>query len=83
MQKSYSKLVLPALLAAALLAGCGGDSSGGTAVAPAAPDIATNIDDLFKFMSDLIAGTSDSTDPISINALTLATDDTASPTPLN
>ena len=37
---------------------------------------------LLDFMKSLIAGTNETSDPIDINALTLAVDDTAEPSPL-
>lgn len=95
---SSSGLLLASLLAAALLSGCGGDSGGtllsagtptgggggGSSPAPAtAPDISASVADLLAYVSQLIAGTSDSGDPVDINPLTLATDDTIEPSPVN
>ncbi|MCZ4312182.1 hypothetical protein O4H66_02090 [Comamonadaceae bacterium G21597-S1] len=71
----------PVALAAALgLAGCGG--GGGDAPAAAPPDIARDVSALVDFISSLIAGTSETSEPIDIDALTLAVDDTAEPAPL-
>ena len=86
MHKLNSKLVLTAALTAALLAGCGeggGSSnsdfgSGGSVVS----DIGQNINTVFDYISRLIANNSENTDPVDINGFTLATDETASPTPL-
>lgn len=86
MHKLNSKLVLTATLTAALLAGCGGgsdssassDGGGGFALS----DISQNINTVFAYVSRLIADNGENTDPVDINGFTLATDDTASPTPL-
>ncbi|MES2944660.1 MAG: hypothetical protein V4772_17470 [Pseudomonadota bacterium] len=91
MHKLNSRLMLAAVLSAALVAGCGGDGSAAPPIVAPVPtptptpvaDISTSVSDLFAFVSALIAGTSDSSDPIDINPLTLATDNAASPTPLN
>ena len=86
MHKLNSKLVLTATLTAALLAGCGGgsdssassDGGGGFSLS----DISQNINTVFAYVSRLIADNGENTDPVDINGFTLATDDTASPTPL-
>ena len=86
MHKLNSKLVLTATLTAALLAGCGGgsdssassDGGGGFSLS----DISQNINTVFDYISRLIANNGENTDPVDINGFTLATDDTANPTPL-
>ena len=87
MHKLNSKLVLTAALTAALLAGCGeggssssdvGSGGGGSVVS----DISQNINTVFDYISRLIANNGENTDPVDINGFTLATDETASPTPL-
>lgn len=80
MCKLNSKLTLTAVVAAALIAGCAGDSNDGAA-APA-PDIGQSVTALVDFINRMIANNSENSDPIDINALTLAVDDTAEPTPL-
>jgi hypothetical protein len=75
----------------ALLAACGGgggggsgDSGGGGFVA--GTDVPTgvqqNIGDVIAFAKQLIAGTSDSSDPVVLGDATLATDDAAEPADL-
>ena len=87
MHKLNSKLVLTAALTAALLAGCGegGSSSsdvGGGGGGSVVSDISQNINTVFNYISRLIANNGENTDPVDINGFTLATDETASPTPL-
>ena len=91
MQKLNSKLLLTAALTAALLAGCGeggssssdvGSGSGGGGGGSVVSDISQNINTVFDYISRLIANNGENTDPVDINGFTLATDETASPTPL-
>ena len=86
MHKLNSKRVLTAALTAALLAGCGGGSDSSASSAGgggfALSDISQNINTVFEYVSRLIADNGENTDPADINGFTLATDDTASPTPL-
>ncbi len=65
-----------AVMAAALLAGCGGGGGSG------APDVAHSDSVAVAFMKNLIAGTNETSEPIDINALSLAVDDRAEPDPL-
>ena len=84
MLKLHSKMALGAALSVALLAGCGGGGGGSsTAFLPVSTDISQSVSALITFMNNLIAGTSESGDPIAINDLTLVTDDTAQPSPIN
>ena len=80
------KILLAMVLSMALgLSACGGGGGDGTEanVAPSPPpDIGQSVASLLDFMRSLIAGTSETSDPIDINALTLAVDDTAEPSPL-
>lgn len=85
-----------AVAVAAALAGCGGSSNNAApVVAPpvvsppvvtppvvVVPDISKSIADLFNYLSTLVASLSDSSDPVDVNALTLAVDDTAEPSVL-
>lgn len=82
MKTSY-KLTLAAVLASAFLAGCGGGGGGGDSI-PTSVAISRSVTSLFAFMSNLIAtSTNETGEPIDINGLTLATDETSEPTPLN
>ena len=85
--KMTFKLLSAALLTSAALAGCGGGGGGidvlpvpPVAVAPTpTPTPSNSVNALVAYLQQLIAGTSDSTDPVDINGLELATDDTAEP----
>ena len=87
MLKFNSKLMTVAALSAMLLAGCGGssnsgvvgDGSGGGVTPPANRSIA----DVVAFINQLIVSNDANSDPIDINGLTLATDDTSEPTVVN
>ena len=82
MIKLNRQLGLATVLATALLAGCGG---GGGSDEPAPPVGAiTNLSAsaVFTYISNLISGSSENAALVDVNALTLAGDDTASPTAL-
>lgn len=86
MVKLNSRFMTVAALSAMLLAGCGGSSSsvvdaGGGGVTP--PPANQTITDVFGYISQLIATADANSDPIDINGLTLATDDTAEPSVVN
>jgi ABC-type glycerol-3-phosphate transport system substrate-binding protein len=72
-----SKLTLAALLAAALLAGCGGNDH----VQASVPTTPTTLDvaQMLSFINDLIAnaGSNENSDLVDVNAITLVEDDTA------
>ncbi len=72
-----TKLMPSLLLSAALVAGCGG---GGGAAEPPAPGIGESVTALLDFVAGLIAGSSETTEPMDISTLTLAVDDTAEAT---
>lgn len=84
--------IVPAAAVCVVLAGCGGgggdgpgDGGGsagnvpGTEVPVAAQ---TSIDDVIAFAKSLIAGTSETSDPVVIEGATLATSDTGEPAEL-
>ena len=78
---NHRQFLLPVVVSAALLvSACGGGGGGPAAQAP--PDIGRSVADLLGFMNSLIAGTSETGDPIDINPLTLAVDDMAEPAAL-
>jgi len=80
---NHRQFLLPVVVSAALLvSACGGGGGGGGPAAPAPPDIGRSVADLLGFMNSLIAGTSETGDPIDINPLTLAVDDMAEPAAL-
>ena len=81
MLKFNSKLMTAAALSAMLLGGCGGSSSGGGGGTP--PVANQTITDVFGYINQLIASNDANSEPIDINGLTLATDDTSEPTALN
>ena len=77
---THRNILLPLVLSAVLtISACGGGGGDG---APAPPAIGRNVSDLLSFMNSLIAGTSETGDPIDINALTLALDDAGEPAAL-
>jgi hypothetical protein len=83
----FSKILLSTLAFSTFaLVGCGGGSDA-VVTTPAARNPASNIDmsvaALFTYLSEIVAGTSDSVEVIDVNGLTLATDDTVEPTALN
>lgn len=89
MRKSNAKLLAGAALSALLLAGCGGGDgvfsppvADATPTAPTEPTMAQTVSDVFAFISNLISSNGENSDPIDINGLTLATDDTSGPQPL-
>ena len=80
MIKVNTKLAAMAALSAALLAGCGGDGGGGVGVggggSAQTQTIASN--SVVAFIQQLFTANENS-DPIDINSLTLASDDTVEP----
>ena len=84
MLKFNSKLMTVAALSAILLAGCGGSSSSSGVVGDGSGGGANQtITDVFGYINQLIASNDANSDPIDINGLTLATDDTAEPAVVN
>jgi hypothetical protein len=79
MHKLKRTMMLAAALSAALVAGCGGGGGGG---AEAAPDIGQSTTALAAFMNAQIAATDETSEPIDIDALALAVDDSAEPVSL-
>lgn len=87
--KHHSQLMAGAVLASAVLAGCGSsDSSGQVGTGPNSPDpqppVQQTITAVADYVRSLIDGsTADNTEPRDINGLTLATDDQAEPAAVN
>ena len=85
----HSKLMAGAVLASAMLPGCGSSDSSdqaGTGTNPPVPQppMQQTITAVADYVRDLIAGsTADNTAPRDINGLTLATDDQAAPAAVN
>lgn len=82
MHKFNPKVTLAAVAAALMIAACGGGGNDvSTAPSPPAPEIGQSVTALVTYIGELIANNSENSDPVAINALTLATDDTTQPTP--
>ena len=82
MNRLHSKWLVASVLATALVAGCGGDSSSSPGAAPP-PNPSQSAQGVVDFILALIASsTTDLAEPIDINPLTLAADDLANPSPI-
>jgi len=82
---NHRQFLLPAVLSAALLTsacGGGGGDGGADAAPPAPPNIGQSVSALLSFMNSLIAATSETSEPIDINPLTLVVDDMGEPAAL-
>ena len=79
MLERNSKLFGTAVLAAALVAGCGG---GGGGSAEASTDISASLSALLDYVNNLIASVGENGDQVDVNALTLVVDDSAEPAAL-
>ncbi len=75
--------VLASVLATAVLAGCGGGDSAAVFTqpppTPPAQTISDTVSALVQYVQQLIAAADDTSEPIDVNGLTLATDDIAEP----
>ena len=83
MTRITAKLMAGAALAGLLLAGCGGSSDSGGVFGGPPPAANQTISDVFAYVNQLIATTDANSDPIDIDGLTLATDETSEPAVLN
>jgi hypothetical protein len=78
--------LLASVMATAVLAGCGGGGDSVSSFTPPQPPIppAQTISDtvsvVIQYVQQLIAAKDETSEPIDINGLTLATDNTAEPT---
>ena len=77
-----ARLMAGAALSAALLAGCGGNNDDHGAGGPPPGPVAQTITDVVGYINGLIASNGENTDPVDVNPLTLAADDTSEPAPL-
>ena len=85
MFKFNSKLMSATAFCAVLLAGCGGSDSNGGGFGTATPPpggAEQTITSVADFIKNLFASNGENTDPIDINSLTLAADDTSDPVPV-
>ena len=82
MHNFNSRLMLTAVAVAALVAACGGGGGGGEAAVDPAAEVRQSVMKTIDFIKNMIASNSESSDPIAIDALTLAVDDTSEPAPL-
>ena len=83
MIKVNTKLAAAAMLSAALLAGCGGGDGGGGGVAGGgggAINPSASASAVVDYIQSVIA-VGENTEPIDINSVTLATDETSEPVP--
>lgn len=83
MNQFSNKLVGALVLGTALVAGCGGGGQDLAEVPKPTTPTDLSVTALIKYVGDLIAGTSETSEPADVNGLTLAVDETTEPTPLN
>ena len=88
MNQLNKKLLLTGCVAVAILAGCDGSdddnpspTSPPSATAPIA-DTEKSVPGVIDYISNMIANFSENSDPVDVNSITLAVDDTAEPTGL-
>lgn len=82
MKYTSMKFLVPAMLATALLAGCGGGGGGAPLVAapaPVEPGIGDSVSALLAYMNRLLAATSETSEPAPLAGTALAVDDTLEP----
>ncbi len=76
-----NKILAAGTLASLVLAGCGGGGDAApVATTPPAPTVVTiSAAGIVKYFTDMIAGTSETTDPVDASLVELAVDDKAEP----
>ena len=91
MNQLNKKLLLTGFVAVAILAGCGGsDNDNPTPTAtpaippPPEPTVGTEqtVSAVLDYINNMIANLSENSDPVDVNSITLAVDDTVEPTGL-
>ena len=82
MNKLNSKLLLTGCVAVAMLAGCGGSDDDNPTPTPPTAGTDTSVLAVIAYISNMIANFSENSDPVDVNSITLAVDDTAEPTGL-
>lgn len=80
MHKFNPRVMLTAVAAATLLAACGG--GGGVAANDPGSEVGQSVQKTINFVRELIANNGENSDPIDIDPITLAVDDTADPMPV-
>ncbi len=83
MNKLNSRLLLAGVLSVGLLAGCGGggNNASTTPTSPTA-NLSQSVSAVIDYIGNMIANYTENSDPVDVNAITLAVDDTAEPTGL-
>ena len=81
MRKPNVKMMLAVASAAALVAACGGNNDDPVVVIPVDPSTQTgqSVQKTLDYITGLIAGNSENSDEVNVNAITLAVDETAEP----
>ena len=82
MNKLNSKLLLAGVLSVGLLAGCGGGSNASTTPTSPSASLSQSVSAVIDYIGNMIANYTENSDPVDVNSVTLAVDDTAEPTGL-
>ena len=80
MRKPSIQVALAGIAMALMLTACGG---GGGATAEQQPGIGQSVSVALQFITNLIAGSSDSTEPIDLSGVVVAVDDVTEPAALS
>ncbi len=82
MNKLNTRLLLAGVMSVALLAGCGGGNNASTTPTVPSADISQSVSAVIDYIGNMIANYTENSDPVDVNAITLAVDNTAEPTGL-